>query len=69
MLEEGLAGSILDALAQPLDLALTILMLRNYARVRTAMDGLQPGQDEPDHHYVEWYWEFQRERVAKAKRK
>ena len=44
-MEEGLAPSITEAAEQPLDVALAILDLRAYARVKAAVDGAEKMSD------------------------
>ena len=48
MLEEGLAGSINDALDQPFDLALTIMEMRAYAQVKALVENAKSDDDLPD---------------------
>ena len=47
ILEEGLAGSVIDAYQQPLALCLDILDLRAFARTKAAIDGAERMSDIP----------------------
>ena len=61
MLEEGLAGSILEALAQPAGLTQRILDARRYARTLRAVEASTLDQIDASDPMVQTVWELQAE--------
>lgn len=66
MLEEGLAQNILDALEQPLDLALEIMEERAFAQAKHALD-LAKDSSEVNHPMVDTVFKIVREAYGTRK--
>ena len=73
MLEEGLAGSVLEALNQPFDLSMALLELRAYARTKAAIDNAKDQASMPSGELADLVLENQaiiaREIMAERKRR
>ena len=68
-----MAGSVLDALTQPLSLVMTLMDLRAYARTKAAMDAAKKAEDAPKGEYADLVLDIQaeiaREIMMERKRK